>query len=172
MIGKVDHFAPTGTITMSQRRKLKFNSLQDAIADAQHLARQGYSQTGQWNLAQILGHCSDWLQFPVTGYPKSPFPINALLWSMKVTMGKRMLRKIFNEESFPAAQPTNPTTVKTADQRTDAQAIADFIKAVGAFDAHSGPWFSSPLFGQMTKTEHLNLQLIHLAHHLSFLLPK
>lgn len=153
------------------RRKLKFNSLDDALADARRLMESGYTMLGKWDLGQVCGHCADWLRFPADGYPRAAFPLNALLWLMKATLGTSMRRKILRDEQFASGKPTMPETVKPRGSLNDAAGVAALEAAATRFQQHTGPWHASPLFGEMTRDEHLRLQLIHLAHHLSFLIP-
>ncbi len=153
------------------RRELKFNSLDEALAEARRLLESGYTMLGKWDLGQVCGHCADWLRFPADGYPRAVFPISALLWLMKSTLGASMRRKILREERFAAGKPTMPQTVKLRGALNDAAGVAVLEAAAARFQQHSGPWHASPLFGEMTRDEHLRLQLIHLAHHLGFLIP-
>ena len=70
------------------------------------------------------------------------------------------------------ASPTMPSTVKEFNGCSVEDAIKGLEKAVGNFESHKGEYVPSPLFGQMTREQALELQLVHSAHHLSFLLPK
>jgi hypothetical protein len=154
------------------RRALQFRTLDDAVADASQLLQHGYEQTGNWNLAQVLGHCSDWLRFPLDGYPRPRFPINLFLWLMKVTVGVGMRKKVMRERSFQPGSPTMPQTIKAVERTQDAAAFEEFERLIERFKRHRGPVHASPLFGEMTYEEHRELQVIHLQHHLSFLVPK
>lgn len=154
------------------RRQLSFDTLDAAVADARGLLVSGYRSAGKWDLAQVCGHCADWLRFPVEGYPRGPLPIRAMLWLMKVTVGKTARHKILRERRFKTGTPTMPATVKPRGAIDDAAGVDELARAVDQFQRHSGPYHSSPLFGNMTRAEHEQLQRIHLAHHLSFLLPK
>ncbi len=153
------------------KRELTFSSLEDAVFDASRLLTDGYRQAGKWNLAQVLGHCTDWLGFPIRGYPPSPLPIRGLLWMMKVTMGRSMFNKIVRERRFAPGSPTLPATVKHASPEEDAAALESFKKTVREFQDFRGQPFPSPLFGRLTLEEHRELQIIHLQHHLSHLVP-
>lgn len=155
----------------TSRRVLKFNSLDDALAEARGLLQSGYTMLGQWDLGQICGHCADWLRFPADGYPHAAIPLNAILWALKSTIGPSMRRKIVREGGFRAGKPTMPQTIKPRGQLNDEAGVAALQSAAARFQQHSGPWHASPLFGTMSRDEHLQLQLIHLAHHLSFLIP-
>ena len=153
------------------KRNLTFNSLDDAVLDASRLLTSGYRQAGKWNLAQLLGHCTDWLQFPVRGYPPLPVPIRGLMWLAKVTMGRSMFNKIVRERGFKPGTATLPATIKKAPPDEDAAALESFKIAVREFQDFRGQPFASPLFGRLTMEEHRELQIIHLQHHLSHLVP-
>lgn len=154
-----------------ERRRLEFRNLDEAVQDARMLLQGGYQQAGNWNLSQVLGHCSDWLSFPLAGYPRPMFPISLMLWLAKVTVGVGMRKKILRDRAMKPGGPTMPATVKPADQIQDAAAFEHFARMVERFKSHRGPVHSSPLFGTMTYEEHCELQVIHLQHHLSFLVP-
>lgn len=152
-------------------RRLVFENLDQAVEEARSLLARGYAASGQWNLAQVCGHCNDWLRFPIDGYPKAPFPINLMLMVLRPTMGKSMRKKIIRDGEFAAGKPTMPSTVKAVDASTDAAAVEQLAQTAKRFEQHAGPWHASPLFGRMTKDEHRQLQLVHCAHHLGFLIP-
>jgi hypothetical protein len=50
--------------------------------------------------------------------------------------------------------------------------VAKLKTAVERFIAHTGPVKPSPLFGAMTRETAEQIQRVHCAHHLSFLVPK
>jgi hypothetical protein len=154
------------------RRKLNFTCLNDAVTDARRLQQSGYTASGNWNLAQVVGHCSQWLSFPMDGYPKSPLPIRAILWLARCTFGKSFRKKILQAGRMKAGAPTMPSTVRPANFATEAATIEELAKQVQRFEDFNGQLHESPLFGKMSKDEHRRLQLIHLQHHLSFLIPK
>jgi hypothetical protein len=52
------------------------------------------------------------------------------------------------------------------------EAIAKLRASVERLKGHAGPIVASPVFGPMTKDEAVRMQLVHCAHHLSFLIPK
>ena len=153
------------------RRTLKFDSLDAVVRDAESLLANGYDKAGNWDLAQVCNHLADWLRFPVEGFPKAPAPIRAMLWVMKKTVGRKKLLHYIATGSFPAGQPTMPQTVHSAEG--DATAAVALLKTnVDRFQAFTGEIIPSPLFGPMTKDEAVQMQLVHCAHHLSFLVPK
>ena len=157
--------------TAVQRRPLVFNDLDEVVRDAEHLQAKGYERAGNWDLAQCCTHLSEWLRFPVEGFPKAPAPIRAVFWVLRKTVGRKKLLTYITTGSFPAGKPTMPQTVPPSggDAR---EAIAKLKASVERLKAYAGPIVPSPLFGPMTKDEAVRMQLVHCAHHLSFLIPK
>lgn len=155
---------------MAERRQLRFDTLTEAVRDAEMLLARGYDRAGNWTLSQVCDHLTCWLTYPIDGFPKAPFPIAAMLWVMQKTIGRSKLTTYLTDRSFPAGKPTMPQTVVPAGD--DAAAVARFRTAVERLMNHDGPIVPSPLFGPMTKDEALKLQCVHTAHHLSFLVPK
>lgn len=154
-----------------ERRKIQIGTLDDAVRDAEQLLINGYRSVGNWNLAQTLGHCNDWLRFPMDGYPPANFLMRGFLTLARLTVGKSMYRKIVRERAFKTGSPTMPETVKKPDFQQDAESLQAFKKTVERFKAFSGQPHASPLFGALTLDQHRELQLVHLQHHLSFLIP-
>ena len=154
----------------NQRRTVAFENLDEVIEDVRKLLDSGYSASGDWNLSQVCGHLNDWMQFPMDGYPKVAVPIRALLWLMKVTVGRRQLNRIL-ESGFRVKTPTMPQTVHAADAQMDAAAVEQLVETINRFKKYDGPIATSPVFGELSAEEALQLQLQHCAHHLSFLTP-
>jgi Protein of unknown function (DUF1569) len=156
---------------MPERRKLTFATLSDAVADAENLLAKGYDKAGNWDLAQVCGHLSEWLRFPIDGFPKVPLLLRPVLALVRATIGRNLRAKVL-ANGFEPGTRTLPRTVFVAGNSSDAAAVAKLKETVERFEAHAGPIHPSPLFGPMTKDEARALQLRHLAHHLSFLVPK
>jgi hypothetical protein len=153
------------------RRSVGFNDLDEVVRDAESLLAKGYDKAGQWDLAQVCNHLAEWLRFPVEGFPRAPAPIRAMLWMMRKTIGRKKLLGYITTKCFPAGKPTMPQTV--FEPGGDAtEAVAKVRKSVEALKAYTGEIVPSPLFGAMTKDEAVQMQLVHCAHHLSFLVPK
>ena len=151
------------------RRKLTFSTLDDVSRDAEMLLEKGYDKAGNWDLSQVCGHITDWMTFPITGFPKPPLPIRIMLGLVRNTLGKGMFRK-YLANGMPAGKPTMPQSVHPpGDEKA---AVAKLVAAVEQFKAYTGPIHPSPLFGAMTKAEAVQLQMVHCAHHLSFLVPR
>jgi hypothetical protein len=157
------------TATKPERRKLSFASLDDVVRDAESLLAKGYDKAGNWDLAQVCGHLTEWMRFPIEGFPKLPLLLRPMFWLVRVTIGKKVRKKIV-AQGFSAGSRTMPQTVPQAGGDAVA-AVAKLKEVAGRFAAHTGPILPSPLFGAMNKDEALQLQLKHCEHHLSFLIP-
>ena len=153
------------------KRNLSFQSLDEAVADARSLLDSGYQSTGKWNLAQVCGHIGNWIGYSIDGFPKPGLPIRIILSMMRVTVGKRQLKKVL-ESGFPDGGPTMPQSVPASDAQTDEKAVADLESVIRRLQDYDKPPHPSPLFGEMDKETVMKLHKIHAAHHLSFLTPR
>lgn len=156
---------------MADRRTLKFDTLADAVRDAENLLVTGYDKVGNWDLAQCCGHLRHWMSYPLDGYPRSPLLFRPLFWVMRNTFAPRMFRKAIAKGDAKAGMPTIPDSVPTSGQEA-APAVAALRDAVERWTAHTGPLHPSPLFGRLSKDEWTAGHRIHAAHHLGFLVPK
>ena len=150
------------------RRKLSFTDLDQDTEDARRLLTAGYQSRGKWDLAQVCAHLNDWMCFPMDGYPPAPLPVRCILWMIKVTFGRRQLKTVLSD-GFRDSLPTMPATVHAADENTDAEAVDQLAATIDRFKSFDGPFYASPIYGDLTPEQHLKLQLAHCAHHLSFL---
>ena len=157
--------------TKPARRELDFGDLDAVDSDLKSLQARGYLQVGRWDLAQVCGHLGEWMRFPLDGFPKPPIPVRLMLWSMRLTVGRRLLRKTLQARSMPSGGHTLPETVPPPGGDEPA-AVERFRQVLRRFRAHDGRFHPSPLFGEMDRETLTQLQLIHCAHHLSFLVPR
>ncbi len=157
---------------MAQRRELQFADWDAVLADLRLLSA-GCTPCGKWNLGQTVRHLNDWLRFPVEGFPKAPLPMRLMMAVMRNTVGPGMLRKIISTGKMGDGVPTAPQTVydSTDDSAATEDAIRQLEEAIDLFRRHDGPICSSPVFGKMDKATAEKLQLVHFAHHLSWLSP-
>lgn len=151
-----------------ERRRLKFQDLQDAVREAEALHAGGYRRLGKWDLSQACGHLADWLTFPVDGFPKIPFYFRPTMFLVRNMIAPAMLRKTLATGEMPGGAPTMPATVPTPGG-DEAKALARFRRAVERFQAHKGPYHPSPMFGQTSREDTTRIHLIHCAHHLGYL---
>lgn len=155
---------------MPQRRDLVLRSLDDMIRDVETLLTAGYDKVGKWDLGQVCGHIAKWLSYPIDGFPKPGCFLGSVLWLIRITVGKRIKKKILATGRFRDGGPTMPDSLVGAGA-DEVAAVAKLKETVERFKRHTGAIHPSPLFGKMNREELTRLHLIHCAHHLSFLIP-
>ena len=155
---------------MPERRQLRFQTLDDVEQDCRMLMDRGYTALGNWNLAQTCLHLNEWMRYSIDGYPRTWLPMRFVFWLVRLTMGRRMLKKILRE-GFKPGTPTLGATVFAADSQPDLEAVNELVATIQRMQAHNGAFLRSPLFGDMTREEVEALELRHCEHHLSFLIP-
>jgi Protein of unknown function (DUF1569) len=158
--------------TTSTREPLQFKTLEQVVERLEQLHRDGYRKLGNWNLAQTCEHLDDWMRYPINGYPKASLPIRMMLWAMRVSVGRSMLRKIITSGKMPRGGPTLKQTVYSSSGLQDATSMQKFSDTIRRFSNHRGPFHASPVFGPLSAEDSLKLQLVHCSHHLSFLVPE
>lgn len=149
-----------------------FTNLDEVVQRLDLLQREGYTMVGNWNLAQVAEHLRDWFSFMISGYPSAPFPVSYMLWGMRVSIGRSMLRKILQSGNMATGGPTMKQTVHAAAGIDDVTSVLRLKEMIERFKMHRGDYCPSPMFGDLSAAEGLSLQLIHCSHHLSFLVPK
>ena len=156
---------------MPDPRRLTFDTLDEAVAEAERLRAAGYERAGNWDLSQVCGHLAQWILFAVDGPPPVPLPLRPFFWVARRTFAPRQMRKSLESRSMPAGVPTVPATVPPAGG-DEAAAVAELRTAVERFQQHSGEYHPSPMFGALPRETWDALQRVHCAHHLGFLVPR
>jgi hypothetical protein len=153
------------------RRELRFESLADAVRDAERLLAAGYVRVGNWSVGQCCGHLANWLRYPIDGFPRMPLALRPVAWLVRTTVGPRIGRRMLATRRMGDGWQTIPVSVPGAGT-DDAAAVAEYRRAVERWEGHAGPLHPSPLFGAMPKDDWRVGHCVHAAHHLSFLVPK
>ena len=157
--------------TEPKKRKLKFNDLDEMMAEVRSLRENGYISNGNWTLGQCCGHVANWMSYPLDGFPVPPLPIRMMFWVMKKTVVPGMKRKIL-AEGFKGGMMTAPESVPKQDETSDQQGVDQLQEIVDRVVAHEGTFHPSPLFGETDKEMHVKVTLLHAEHHLGYLEPK
>ncbi len=134
------------------------------LADTVRL-RAGYEKAGQWDLGMMLDHVAKMMSSPFTpGQRDLPGPASAVARLIV----RRMVRRSWYPTlvTFPAPASIRPTAGVDVDA-ADAglRAVVERVRALP-----EGP-VDCPPFGQLSKGDFVGLQLLHAAHHLSYLRP-
>ena len=144
-----------------ERRTLNFNSLDDAVADAEHLAQGEVRTTGKHSFGQIIEHLARTHDM-VTGKTVGPkLPVTP---EMKEAVLGKPVQAGFQlppeaEEFF---WPQGDVDVQ--------QAITHLRESVENYNTN-GPLEIHPVFGEATREEIDLLNVTHCAMHLSFVHP-
>jgi hypothetical protein len=155
----------------TSRRTLRFNTIDDALADADSLAtaeREGrLQQFGNWTLGQSLGHLATWANFAFDGYPdavRAPLPVRLIL---------RMLRnRILTNGMMPGVKLRGvPGGTLGTDTLSTDEGLARFRAAMERLRANA-PTMVNPVFGPLTHEQWIQLNLRHAELHLGFLAPR
>jgi len=144
------------------RRTLRYNSLDDIMPDVERLLA-GHTTVGNWSLAQICRHLATVMR-RVVDLPAST-PHDPSLW-----VGEERKREVLESGMIPESLPAPPQVVpaETLGEREEAEGLR---QAIAYYKASPGPVIPHRLFGPLSKEEWDRLQLIHVAHHLSFAVP-
>jgi len=147
------------------RRSLRFERIDDALADAEAMAtaeREGrLRRVGNWTLGQILGHLATWVAYAYDGVPVTP-PL-LIRWIM------RPMKKRFLYKGMPAGVhiPKTPGGTSGTDVLPLEEGLNRYRAACARLKAEA-PQRRHPIFGQMTHAEWIAGQLRHGELHLSF----
>lgn len=153
------------------RRKLRFETLDDALAEAERLAaaeRDGrLTHTGNWTLGQTLGHLATWTNFAFDGYPPevhAPLPVRLIL---------RLLRnRILNTGMQPGVKIGKvPGGTLGLDVLPTDEGLRRFRAALERLRG-TGPGVVNPAFGRLTHGQWIQLNLRHAELHLGFQVPR
>jgi Protein of unknown function (DUF1569) len=159
--------AMINTRNVTDRRPLRFESLDEAVRDAVALSeaeRRGTLRaTGNWTLGQAVGHLAFWARAPFEGYPGLPRPP----WLLRVVA--RPLKRYFLNRGMPSGGriPSAPEGTYGVDRLETDVALAQLRTAFARL-AEESPTVPNLVLGEMTHEEWIKLNLRHSELHLSF----
>lgn len=158
------------TPKVQDRRKLRFNSIAEVLADVERIVEADRAgtlrSTGNWTPGQTFGHLASWINYAYEGFPmKVPWPIRFLIRRMK---GRYLRKGMPAGVKIPgAANGTHGTEPLSTEE--GAQRLRAALKRLA--DGEPGR-YDSPAFGPMSLEERIALNLRHAELHLSFLHPE
>ncbi|HEX8323592.1 MAG TPA: DUF1569 domain-containing protein [Tepidisphaeraceae bacterium] len=144
-----------------QRRSLDFQNFDQLIADVARLQAHGYDRVGQWSLEQILDHLTRVMQIALDPTAGPPRPVRMLLRPILW-----YLLKTRSMPTMPAPKIVRPPA------EIDGNVYARFAAITEQAGHLSGDTIDHPAFGRISVTDWQQLQLVHAARHLSFLIPR
>ncbi len=144
------------------RRTLQFEHFDDVMPEVERLI-QGHSTVGHWSLGQICRHLAIVLR-RVVDLPAST-PHDPSQW---VSAAEK--QRVLDSGQLPEGIPGPPEIMPGA-TLSDREEADGLRAALAHFRSSPGPVIPHRVFGPLSREEWDRLQLIHLAHHLSFVVP-
>ena len=114
----------------------------------------------QWNLAQMLQHAAQSVEFSLQGFP-APKPA----W-FQATLGRAAFA-VFDARGAMTHSLEEPIPGAPALDAAQALGLSvqRLLDAMDAFDAHSGPLRPHFAYGELTREQYRRAHLMHLANH-------
>lgn len=148
------------------RRTLRFETLDDLVADARAVALRPHRATGNWNASQILLHVAGLIAHANRGSElRMPAPVRVLgraiklsgVWKRPIPAGIKAPPSLMAQNDANAAVPAE-------------EAFATLEREVA--EARARPMsHPSPLLGKLTHEEWVTVHCRHAELHFSFLKP-
>ncbi len=153
------------TKKVTDRRELRFESLDDVVQEAENLASLEIEQLGNWSLGQILVHLAAAMNCSIDGFPfKAPLPIRLI--------APLLFKKKFIYKAVPAGfqVPKGADDFSPGNTSNDEglEAIKQAVARLGSETKRS----PNPGLGELTTDEWNNFHCRHAEMHLSFLKAK
>lgn len=151
------------------RRSLRFNHLDDILAEAERLAALPTRQLSNWSLGQICQHLAGAMNLSIDGVP-SDAPFRAPL-AMRIL--SRFLKRRFLNKGMPPGfiLPEGAPKALRPDNVAVGAALPILRAAIGRL-AREADRHPHPLFGRLSRAEWDQLHLRHAELHLSFIHPE
>ena len=143
-----------------------FDSLGGALRTLEQLRTDAPRMTGAWDLAQVLHHAAQSVEYSMVGFPElKPAWFRASLGSYAFALfNARGQMSHSLDEPIPGAPPL-------AAGQALAPAIDRVLAALRAFDRHAGTLAPHFAYGALDKPAYARAHLMHLANHWQNALP-
>lgn len=150
---------PINTKKVEGRRRVRYESLHDLLADAQRLSGSGARTLGNWSQGQIYEHIARALDASIDGSDFSlPAPVR---WVMSLLMKRKFLEKEI-PAGFKTTKPFLP------EETTVEEGLASLQRAIARQDQESER-VPHPAFGNISREEWNDFNLRHAEMHMSFI---
>lgn len=157
----------------AQRRELKFNAIDDLIAELDRIQNahddRALNTTGNWSPGQNLQHCARVWVCGIEGFPPAMKPPFFVKWIASALFKKRAM----SGQTAPAGikLPRQASPILPDAEVPFEQGMREFRDQIARIERGERFTAYSPIFGEMTHEQWLNLQLGHCQLHLGFLQP-
>jgi hypothetical protein len=138
----------------------RFASMDAALKTLERLKTQAPRMTGTWDMAHVLHHAAQSVEFSIAGFPE-PKPV----W-FRATLGSYAF-SLFNargQMTHNLAEPI-PGAPDIAQGQPLAPAVDHAIAALQAFERHAGALTPHFAYGTLGKADYTRAHLMHLANH-------
>jgi hypothetical protein len=153
------------------RRRLRFETVEDAVAEAERLVeaeRAGrLARAGNWDLGLTLGHLATWASFAFDGYPAAihpPLPVRLVARAMK----GRVLEKGMMAGVKLGRVPGGTVGLDPVPADEGLRRFRAAMQRLGS----TAPTADNPVFGKLTHAQWIQLNLRHAELHLGFQVPR
>ena len=145
------------------RRKLRFNNLDEVLAEARALADGDIKANGNWTPGQVIGHVARAVHGSIDGIAfKAPLPARII---------GRVIRNIPLNKGLPAGVKLPASAHAKAVPEPDlpvSDAVEQLAKAIGR-TRHETMAGTHPVFGRLSHAQWTRFHCRHAELHLSFL---
>jgi hypothetical protein len=155
--------------TVAEHRKLRFESIDDAIAEVDRVVAAESAgrlrRSGNWTAGQTFGHLAAWINYGYEGYPLRTPP-----WFVRVIL-RTKLRKMLREGMPRGVRIPN---VPEGTYGTEVLPTEEGVRRLrAAFERlrREPAVYDSPALGRMSQEHRIRLNLRHAELHLGYLHP-
>ncbi|MFZ5550085.1 MAG: DUF1569 domain-containing protein [Pseudomonadota bacterium] len=138
----------------------RFRSLDEARRAVAPLAEHPLRTTGAWNLAQVMNHVAQSVEYSLDGFPQ---PKPALFQATAGTAAFALF-DARGQMHHPLDQPIPGAPALLADAPLP-EAVARLLAAFDRFEAHTGALQPHFAYGALDKPAYTRAHLMHLANH-------
>lgn len=137
-----------------------FESIASALKALETLRTAPPRMTGAWDLAQVLHHAAQSVEYSLQGFPQpkpawflaSVGPLAFAVFAARGRMSHGLAEPIPGAPAIALGQPLGP-------------AVDRLVAALRSFEAHTGPLAPHFAYGALDKPAYTQAHLMHLADH-------
>jgi len=152
------------TKKVTSRRKLRFETLDEIVVEAERLAKMPIRLLGNWSYGQILEHMATAIDHYYTGMPIKPS------WFMRYFVAPFIKNSLLTK-GMPAGIQLPKSAAALLPNPTEIQPALEHLKRSIDHLKEESPKMPSPFFGDMAPQEWVALTLRHAELHLGFVVP-